>query len=122
MKIDLSRTIAECPVCAQPGKRHSAGRRKLRDICGRVPAVLEVVYTKHFCIRCRKFFSVSMVHLADPASRYTLRIKRRALDMLREGVTLERVRRDLRRQHRIDIPATTLHDWRRMEVARGEAS
>lgn len=118
LKINLSRAVTKCPVCGAASKRHSAGHRRLRDIRGQLSVVLEVIYTKHFCPKCRKYFSVPMVHLAEPAARYSLRVKQRALAMLDGRSSLEQVSRELRRQYSIDVPATTLHDWRKLEVSR----
>ena len=63
-KINLSRKEIYCPKCNTLSKRHSEGRRRLREVGINSPVVLEVTYSKHYCLNCRKHFSQPMDHLA----------------------------------------------------------
>ena len=71
-----------CPKCGTVSKRHSIGRRRLREVGISAPTVLEVTYSKHYCVNCRKHFSLPMDHLAQPSGRFTNRVRRTAVDLV----------------------------------------
>ena len=111
-KINLSRKSAPCPKCTAIGKRHSIGKRTLREVGISGPTVLEVTYSKHYCIRCRKYFSLPMCHLAMPAGRFTNRVRRTAVDLVvKQAMTLEKSTQRMRQKYHVHVPPTTLHDW-----------
>jgi hypothetical protein len=66
-----------CPRCGHSSYRDGLGRRSLHDLgCplrGR-PRVLVVVYSRHFCTRCQRYFGAEMSDLAPPGSHYTGRV------------------------------------------------
>lgn len=111
-KINLSRKVALCPKCGLEGKRHSNGTRRLREVGISGPTVLEVTYSKHYCVNCRKHFSQSMDNLAPPSSRFTNRVRNTAINfVLRQSMTLEDVKTRMWDKYCVHVPPTTLHDW-----------
>jgi len=38
------------------------------------PHEVDLVYSQHYCSRCRKYFSVDTADLAPPGGRYTHRV------------------------------------------------
>ena len=63
-----------CPRCGQTAYRDRRVRRTLHDLgnplTGR-PRELIVIYSQHYCTRCRKYFNADMTDLAAPGSHYT---------------------------------------------------
>ena len=111
-KINLSRKSYLCPRCNTIGKRHSIGKRILREIGVSGPTVLEVTYSKHYCIRCQKHFSIPMNHLAMFAGRFTNRARKAAVDLVtKQSMTFEDATAYMRQKYHVHIPPTTLHDW-----------
>jgi len=116
-RINLSRKTAPCPKCSTISKRHSIGRRRLREIGISAPTILEVIYSKHYCVNCRKHFSLPMDHLAQPSGRFTNRVRRTAINMvIRESMTLAKVSQKMRQKYHVYVPATTLCDWLAAEM------
>jgi len=110
--INLSRKNAPCPKCHMIGKRHSNGKRRLKEIGVSTPIILEVVYSKHYCINCKKFFSLPMDHLAVSSGIFTNRARRTAIDLVvKQSMTLQSASIKMRQKYNIHIPESTLHDW-----------
>jgi transposase len=111
-RINLSRKVAPCPRCGHMGKRHSLGKRRLREVGINGPTMLEVTYSKHYCIHCRRHFSLPMDHLAMPSGRFTNRVRRTAVDLVaKQAMTLEKATQKMRQKYHVHVPPTTLHDW-----------
>ena len=111
-KINLARKTAPCPRCNHMGKRHSLGQRRLREVGINGPTILEVIYSKHYCVHCRRHFSQSMDHLAMPSGRFTNRVRRTAVDLVvKQAMTLEKATQRMRQKYHVHVPPTTLHDW-----------
>jgi transposase len=111
-KINLSRKAAHCPRCNKLSKRHSMGRRRLREVGISGPTVLEVTYSKHYCENCRKHFSLPMDHLALPSGRFTNRVRKTAVELvIKQALTLEKATQRMRLKYYVHVPPTTLHDW-----------
>ena len=111
-RINLSRKIAPCPRCSQMGKRHSLGRRNLHEVGISGPTVLEVTYSKHYCMKCQRHFSLRMDHLAHPSGRFTNRVRRTAVDIVvKQAMTLDYTSKRMREKYHVHVPPTTLHDW-----------
>lgn len=111
-RINLSRKTCPCPTCRTQSKRHSEGKRRLREVGITKPTTLEVTYSKHYCPTCRKHFAYPMEHFAVPGARFTRRVQRIAMDLYhRDGLTLERVTLRMRARHHVHVPPTTLCDW-----------
>ena len=111
-RINLSRKIVNCPRCNTSSKRHSIGKRMLREVGISGPTMLEVTYSKHYCVSCRKHFSLCMDHLAMPSARFTNRVRRTAVDLVvKQAMTLEKSTQRMRQKYHVHVPPTTLHDW-----------
>ena len=116
-RINLSRKTAPCLRCGQISKRHSIGTRHLREVGISAPVILEVIYSKHYCTKCRKHFSLPMEHLAQPSGRFTNRVRRTAMGMVLDlSMTLEKASQRMRQKYYVHVPATTLHEWCSMET------
>ena len=116
-RINLSRKVAPCPRCTYMSKRHTLGKRRLREIGVDVPTLLEVTYSKHYCDRCKRHFSLSMSHLALPHNRFTNRVRRTAVSLVKKQMmTLEKASEIMRQKYHVRIPSTTLHDWTVLEM------
>lgn len=109
--INLSRAVCACPRCGEESKRHSVSSRNLAEIGVTAPALLRVVYSKHFCRTCRKFFCAPMDHIARPSSRYSLRVMRSAVALVESGATLGEAAQAMRSRYHVRVPVTTLHLW-----------
>ena len=111
-RIVMTRRSALCPTCGTACKRHSNGRRRLREIGVTGPTVVEVTYSKHYCEWCRKHFSIGMDHLAPAYSRFTHRVRRTAVELVvSQALTLDKATQRMRQKYFVHIPLTTLHDW-----------
>ena len=66
-----------CPRCGHRSYRDRLARRTLHDLgnplTGR-PRDIVLIYSQHYCTRCRKYFNADMTDLADPGSHYTRRV------------------------------------------------
>ena len=82
-----------CPRCGQSAYRDRRVRRTLHDLgnplTGR-PRELIVIYSQHYCTRCRKYFNADMTDLAAPGSHYTKRIVDTAVRLVIEDGTVSR--------------------------------
>jgi hypothetical protein len=111
-ELNFSRKIAPCPRCGEICKRHSVGKRRIREIGIKGPSVLEVTYSKHYCVNCRKYFSLPMEHLAPPNSRFTNRVHRIALDLMgNQSLSYKEATNRMEQKYHVHIPPTTLCDW-----------
>lgn len=111
-KINMTKKLAPCPRCKALSKRHSVGRRRLREIGINCPTMVEVTYSKHYCDKCRKHFSLPMDYIAAPSARFTNRVRRTAVDLvIKGGCSLETAMRRMRVNYFVHVPPTTLHDW-----------
>jgi len=111
-EINLSRKTAPCPRCNTISKRHSVGHRRLREVGLSYPTTLEVTYSKHYCVNCRKHFSLPMDHLARPSGRFTNRVRRTSISLVtKQEITFEKATQTMWSKYHVRIPPTTLHDW-----------
>ena len=111
-KCNFSRKTAPCPKCRVSSKRHSNGKRRLREVGISTPVILEVIYSKHYCKSCQKYFSLPLDHLAPKNSQYTNRVRRTAMDLiLKQSMTLEKATTRMRQKYHVYLPPTTVHDW-----------
>src|SRR5512140_1248861 len=66
-----------CPRCGHGGYRDNLGYRLLHDVGDprtERPRDIEVLYSRHHCIRCQSYFSTDLSDLAPPGSHYTHRV------------------------------------------------
>lgn len=118
-RIMASTKFDNCPRCGQLSKRHSVGRRKLREIGIRGPTVLLVTYSKHYCEHCRKHFSKDLSYLAPPSGRFTHRVRKTAVELYKRGknMTFEKVSIAMRARYYVYCPPTSIHEWWVEELA-----
>ena len=122
-QMSLSRETAPCPKCTAVSRRHSIGKRTLREIGISGPTVLEVTYSKHYCATCRKHFSLPMDHLAQRAGRFTSRVRHTAVALVaKEELPLWKASERMRQKYHVHVPVTTLHDWVVDEMCRDSLS
>lgn len=111
-RINLSRKVVPCPRCGLNAKRHSLGKRYLHEVSLESPTMLEVKYSKHYCVRCRRHFSLPMDHLAPPSGRFTNRVHRTAVGLvIKQCLTLKKASQRMRQKYHVHVPPTTIHDW-----------
>ena len=104
-----------CPYCGHGAYRDKIGRRTLHDLgnpfTGR-PRDIVVLYSQHYCSRCRKYFNADMADLADPGSHYTRRVIDIAVRLVVEdGLPYRTAGWTLWRDHRVFVPYATIQNW-----------
>jgi len=104
---DAVKKYADCPRCGASCKKHSVGRRTLKDL---QHTTWRVRYSKHYCRLCRKYFNAGVPGARDSA-RYMDRVMDEALRML-ESRTLEQTAIEMERVHGIKIPISTIFEWK----------
>jgi hypothetical protein len=104
-----------CPHCGHSAYRDRVCRRTLHDLgntlTGR-PRDVVVLYSQHYCTRCRKYFNANMSDLADPGSHYTRRVVELAIRLVVEdGLPYRSASWALWRDHRVFVPYATIQNW-----------
>src|SRR5271157_1523899 len=104
-----------CPRCGQSAYRDRRVRRTLHDLgnplTGR-PRDLIVIYSQHYCTRCRKYFNADMTDLAAPGGHYTRHVVDTAVRLVMEdGVPYRAASWSLWRDHRVFVPYATIQNW-----------
>jgi hypothetical protein len=104
-----------CPRCGHSAYRDRTARRTLHDLgnplTGR-PRDLVVIYSQHYCTRCRKYFNADMTQLADPGSHYTRRVVDAAIALvIEDGLPYRTASWSLWRAHRVFVPYATIQNW-----------
>ena len=104
-----------CPHCGHSAYRDRLGRRTLHDLgnpfTGR-PRDIVVLYSQHYCSRCRKYFNADMADLADPGSHYTRRVIDIAVRLaVEDGLPYRVAGWTLWRDHRVFVPYATIQNW-----------
>src|SRR5512135_838755 len=104
-----------CPRCGHSSYRDSRGRRTLHDLgdplTGR-PRDLIVLYSRHYCSRCRRYFNADMTDRAHPGSHYTRRVVDTAVRLVVEdGLPYRTASWTLWRDHRAFVAYATIQNW-----------
>ena len=104
-----------CPHCRHSAYRDHQFRRTLHDLgnplTGR-PCDRIVIYSQHYCTRCRKYFNADMTDLASPGSHYTRRVVDTAVRLVVEdGLAYRTASWSLWRDHRVFVPYATIQNW-----------
>ena len=104
-----------CPRCGHRSYRDRLARRTLHDLgnplTGR-PRDILLIYSQHYCSRCRKYFNVDMKDLADPGSHYTRRVIDAAVRLvIEDGSPYRPASWTLWREHRVFVPYATIQNW-----------
>jgi hypothetical protein len=104
-----------CPRCGHSSYRDSRGRRTLHDLgdpLTRRPRDLVVLYSRHFCSKCRSYFNTDMTDLAHPGGHYTRRVVDTAVRLVVEdGLPYRTAGWTLWRDHRVFVPYATIQNW-----------
>jgi len=104
-----------CPRCGQSAYRDRRVRRTLHDLgnplTGR-PRDLILIYSQHYCTRCRKYFNADMTDLAAPGGHYTRRVVDTAVHLvIEDGLPYRTASWSLWRDHRVFVPYATIQNW-----------
>jgi hypothetical protein len=82
-----------------------------------------VLYSQHFCTRCRKYFNADMSDLAEPGSHYTRRVVDTAVRLVVEdGLPYRTASWSLWRDQRVFVPYATIQNWVEAGGEKGGAS
>jgi hypothetical protein len=104
-----------CPRCGHSAYRDRRFRRSLHDLgnplTGR-PCETVVIYSQHYCTRCRKYFNADMTDLASPGGHYTRRVVDAAVRLvIEDGLPYRTASWTLWREHRVFVPYATIQNW-----------
>jgi transposase len=104
-----------CPCCGRSCYRHAQGHRSLHDLgclLHEQPHLLCVTYSRHYCTRCHRHFSVDLSDLAPTGSHYTQRVVSLAVRLVVEdGLPYRTASWHLWRDHRVFVPFATVQNW-----------
>jgi len=104
-----------CPRCGHSAYRDKQSHRTLHDL-GNLdlwcPRDLVVIYSQHYCTKCRKSFNYDLCDLAPPGSHYTHRVIDLAVRLVVEdGLPYRPASWHLWRDHRVFVPFATIQNW-----------
>ena len=104
-----------CPSCGRRCYRNRTFERTLHDlgdpVTGR-PRDVRLVYSQHYCCKCRRYFSADVSNLAPPKGQYTNRVVRTAVRVVVEdGLPYRTASWHLWRDHRVFVPYGTIQNW-----------
>ena len=104
-----------CPTCGRSCYRDNVGRRVLHDL-GSVrkdrPRDIQLIYSRHRCKTCDRYFSVDMSDLAPPGSHYTHQVISLAVRLvIEDGLPYRTASWHLWRDHRVFVPFGTIQNW-----------
>jgi len=104
--------MLSCPLCSQPAARHSSSSRTLFELSRTQPTRIKLLYSRHYCKFCSKFFHPDIADLADPASHYSSKTKDFVLrKILQENFTVPNLRKLLHTQYHLSISPATIYRW-----------
>ena len=106
---------ARCPSCRHKSYRRRTMERTLHDLgnprSGR-PRDLHVIYSQHYCSKCKHHFNVDMSDLATPGCHYTNRVVQTAMRLVVEdGLPYRSASWHLWRERRVFVPFATIQNW-----------
>ena len=71
-----------------------------------------LIYSQHYCTRCRKYFNADMTDLAAPGGHYTRRVVDTAVRLvIEDGLPYRTASWSLWRDHRVFVPYATIQNW-----------
>jgi hypothetical protein len=115
-----------CPRCGRSCYRDNTGRRVLHDVGSLLndrPRDLHVAYSRHYCARCRLYFSADLSDLAPPGSHYTHRVVSLAVRLvIEDGLPYRTASWHLWRDHRVFVPYATVQNWVEAAGEKGPAA
>jgi hypothetical protein len=102
----------DCPHCGavKGGGRHSIRNRVVQHLGVERPCYLELQYSYHQCRVCFRFFT-------NPGGsrgggNYSDAVKDKVLEIIRAGATAAECSKRMREDYYVDVPSTTIHDWK----------
>src|SRR5262249_41500413 len=104
-----------CPRCGHQAYRDKQYQRTLHDL-GNLdlwcPRDLVIIYSQHYCTKCRKYFNADLSDLAPPGSHYTHRVIDLAVRLVVEdGLPYRPASWHLWGDHRGFVPFGTIQKW-----------
>lgn len=112
-RVNIARRHAFCPICSSAGKRHSTGERRLSDLGTDGPVEIVLTFSKHYCPKCRKHFTPHANNIVADRSKYTNRVKAKALELLfKGGLNLPQTCHRMRDRYHVILHESTIHDWK----------
>lgn len=115
--VERSRNYARrpCPECGRGCYRHRTRQRTLNDLGDLLlerPRDLHVIYSQHYCCKCRRYFNVDISDLAPHGGHYTYRVITLAVRLVVEdGLPYRAASWHLWRDHRVFVPFATIQNW-----------
>ena len=104
-----------CPRCGKCCGRDHVFTRILHDVGDLVsgrPRDIQLVYSQHYCLRCRKYFNADTSDYARPNAHYTHRVVSLAVRLVVEdGLPYQAASWHLWRDHRVFVPFATIQNW-----------
>jgi hypothetical protein len=115
-----------CPRCRRSCYRKRTVERTLHDlgdlVVGR-PRDLHLIYSQHYCCKCKHYFNADTRDLAPPKSHYTHRVIVLAVRLVVEGgLPYRTASRHLWRDHRVFVPYATIQNWVEAGRKKGRAA
>ena len=104
-----------CPRCQHRCWRNKVVTRILHDVGDLVtgrPCDIHLVYSQHYCTKCRKCFTADTSEYALPKVHYTHRVVSLAVRLVVEdGLPYQQASWHLWRDHRVFVPFATIQNW-----------
>ena len=117
LRVQRSRSYSHrpCPKCGRSCYRDHTFERTLHDLGDLVrerPRDLLVMYSQHYCCKCKSYFNADMSDLALPKSHDTHRVVAMAVRLVVEdGLPYRAACWHLWRDHRVFVPYATIQNW-----------
>jgi hypothetical protein len=104
-----------CPRCEGSCYRDNNFTRRLHDLgdarAGR-PRDIELVYSQHYCVRCKSYFSADSSDLGPAKGDYTHRVMSLAVRLvIEDGMPYQGASWRLWRDHLVFVPFATIQNW-----------
>lgn len=109
--VSISKSNAPCPKCGSVSKRHSINSRIVQHLGVDCPCRLKIVYSKHYCKSCNKYFSNnSGSYIPYGRSRYSSSVHSKAVELY-NNMSLTAASDLLKEYYHVKVPPTTIYDW-----------
>jgi transposase len=106
VKVEVIKKVINCPKCGTPSKKHSIGKRTIKDL----GYIQEVRYSKHYCPEC-KVFITAPVDGTNKNSRYSNKVRDKCYELVKDGYTYEKISNAMVSVYEMRIPSSTIHNW-----------
>ena len=116
---NIALPVAPCPSCGKVNKKHSFGKRVLKDVGISKITIVEYIFGKYGCVRYythnpgdSRFYSQPMDHIAKPSSEFTSKARLTAVWLVgKQGLTLQDAVEKMESRYHVYISLTALHEW-----------